>query len=203
VVSIRWTTCYGAPVPRTRDADAQQRILDATFELLGTEDAGTVGIDQIARAAGVGKQTIYRWWPSKHAVVIDALLTRSIKATPFHDTGDPKADVRHHMRGVVRLFSSNTGAVIRNVLGEAQRDSEVSDDFVTRFWEPRRELSRAFLQRAIEREQVRADIDIEAALDAIYSPLWTRLLIGYDSLDYKLVDNVLAVAWPGLERPRP
>lgn len=155
-------------------------------------------IDDIAEAACVGKQTIYRWWPSKHAVVIDSLLKHSTRATPFPDTGDARADLRGHMRGVVRLFTSPVGAMIREILAEAPADPSVARDFIERFWQPRRELSAAFLERAIERGQVRSDVDPESVLDTIYSPLWTRLVVGHAPIDYKLVDRVLAVVWPGI-----
>jgi hypothetical protein len=131
-------------------------------------------------------------------VVIDALLHRSTKETPFPDSGDARRDLRTHMRGVVRVFSSTTGVAIREIVAESQTDAGVAREFVERFWQPRRDLSTAFLQRAIERGQVRPDIDIEAALDAIYSPLWTRLLIGHRPLNLRVVDQVLEVAWHGL-----
>jgi AcrR family transcriptional regulator len=165
---------------------------------LGTQGAGQLRIDEIAAAAAVGKQTIYRWWPSKHAVVIDALLQRSTEDTPFSDTGDARHDLRSHMRGVVRVFSSPTGALVPELVAESQADPGVAKEFVERFWQPRRSLSTAFLSQAIERGQVRSDIDIEAALDAICSPLWTRLLIGHGPVNLRLVDEVLAIVWPGL-----
>src|SRR4029453_15036118 len=90
-------------------------------------------IDDIAAAAGVGKQTIYRWWPSKQAVVVDALLHRSPRETPFKDSGDARRDLRNHLRGVVRLFSSPTGAIIREVVAEARADEQVARDFVSLF----------------------------------------------------------------------
>ena len=186
------------PRGRTRDADAKQRILDATFELLAAQGPGKVSIDEIAREASVGKQTIYRWWPSKHAVVIDALLEHSIRDTPFRDSGDARADLRHHMRGVVRLFTSPTGVLIREVLADAISDEAVAAGFVERFWQPRRDLSTQFLMRAMERGQVRNDVDVEAALDSIYSPLWVRLIIGFAPLDLPFVDRVLDVVWAGL-----
>src|SRR3954451_22458532 len=186
------------PRGRTRDTDAQRRILDATIELLGTQGNGQVRMDDIAAAAGVGKQTIYRWWPSKHAVVIDALLDRSTKDTPFTDSGDARRDLRRHMRGVVRVFASPTGALIRELVAESQVDDRIAGEFVERFWQPRRDLSTAFLLRAIDRGEVRGDIDVEAALDAIYSPLWTRLLIGHGPVDNRVVDDILAIVWPGL-----
>ncbi len=175
-----------------------KRILDATFELLGEQGAGKVRIDDIARAASVGKQTIYRWWPTRNAVVIDVLLHRSTRETPQRDTGDTRADLRHHMRSVVTLFRSPTGEVIRELVAQAQGDPDVGDEFRRRFWDPRRELSTSALRRGIERGQVRPDIDADATLDGLYAPIWTRLLIGYGSIDRRLVDHVLDVVWPGI-----
>jgi AcrR family transcriptional regulator len=186
------------PRGRTRDNDAHQRILDATIALVGADGAGNVCINDIAAAAGVGKQTIYRWWPSKHAVVIEALVVRSIHDTPFRDSGDARRDLRDHLRGVVKIFNSPTGALIRELVAEAQTDRTVAEEFRERFWQPRRDLSIAFLRRAIERGQVRPDLDVEATLDAIYSPLWARLLIRHQPINNQLVDHVLDVVWPGL-----
>jgi AcrR family transcriptional regulator len=187
------------PRGRVRDGEAQQRIIDATFALLGTSRAGGVSIDEIALVAEVGKQTIYRWWPSKHALIVDALLHHSMKDTPLRDTGNARADLRNHMRGVVRLFTSSTGVVIREVIAATPAAGAGSSDFVDRFWQPRRELTTAFLVRAIERGQVRNDIDVGAALDAIYGPLWIRLVIAFAPITYQLVDDTLDVVWPGLE----
>lgn len=186
------------PRGRVRDTDAQQRILDATFVLLGAQGPGKVTIDEIARAASVGKQTIYRWWPTKQAVIIDALMVHSVRDTPFRDTGDARSDLRHHMRGVVRLFNSPTGVLIREVLAQASSDERVADSFIERFWQPRRDLSTKFLMQAIERGDVRSDVDLEAALDSIYAPLWVRLVVGFAPLDYTFVDQVLDVVWTGL-----
>jgi hypothetical protein len=103
------------------------------------------------------------------------------------------------MRGVVRLFTSSTGVVIREVIAATPAAGAGSSDFVDRFWRPRRELTTAFLVRAIERGQVRGDIDVGAALDAIYGPLWIRLVIAFAPITYQLVDDTLDVVWPGLE----
>ena len=65
---------------RTRDEDAQQRVLDAAFDLVGSRPPGEVGINDIADAANVAKQTIYRWWPSRTAVILDALVVGTMKA---------------------------------------------------------------------------------------------------------------------------
>jgi AcrR family transcriptional regulator len=186
---------------RSRDPAAHRSILEATFELVSAHGVRRVRIDDIAAAAGVGRQTIYRWWPSKQAVVIDALLDHSTGDTPFPDTGDARCDLRAHMLGVVRIFTSSTGAVLREILAESYTDPDVARGFVDHFWQPRRELSTAFLRRAMDRGQVSSGLDVESALDAVYSPLWCRLLIGHQPLNQEFVDQVLAIVWPGLLAP--
>jgi AcrR family transcriptional regulator len=183
---------------RTRDDDARQRILRAAFRLIGDEGPAQVSIDAIAGAADVGKQTIYRWWPTRTAVVMDALVHQSLADTPFPDTADTRADLRKHLRAVVRLFRSPTGAVIREVIADAQADPAVAEEFRTRFWQPRRDLSAACVQGGIARGEVRKDLPVETTLDAIYGVLWVRLLIGHRALDLRAVDQILDVAWRGM-----
>jgi AcrR family transcriptional regulator len=186
------------PKGPVRDTHAQQRILDATFALLSELGPGKVSVDEIARVAAVGKQTIYRWWPSKSALIMDALLLNSVRDTPFKDTGDARSDLRNHMRGVVRVLNSPTGTLIRQVVADSISDDKVAGDFIERFWLPRRVLTTEFLVEQIERGQVRADINMEAALDSIYGPLWVRFLIGFSPVDYSIVDEIINVVWNGL-----
>jgi hypothetical protein len=98
----------------------------------------------------------------------------------------------------VRLFRSPTGAVIREVIADAQADPAVAEEFRTRFWQPRRDLSAACVQGGIARGEVRKDLPVETTLDAIYGVLWVRLLIGHRALDLRAVDQILDVAWRGM-----
>jgi AcrR family transcriptional regulator len=184
---------------RPRDAAAERRILDATFRLIGERGCGQVRIDDIASAAGVGKQTIYRWWPTRSAVVLDALLAATLVDTPFPLTDSARGDFRTHLRSVARLFASPSGALIREMVAESQADPAVADDFRTRFWAPRRELSLARLERGIAEGQVRRDIPREPALDALYGPLWIGLLVSHRALDARYADEVLDAVWAGVE----
>jgi AcrR family transcriptional regulator len=186
---------------RTRDEDAKQRILDATFGLIGAQGKGKVRIDDIAESAAVGKQTIYRWWPTRNALVFDALLDRTLKDTPFRVTSDARKDFRDHLRGVGKLFASPTGRLICDMLADAQTSPEVAEEFRKRFWQPRRNLSIERLQQAIRDGAVRSDVPVETALDALYGPLWIRLVIGHQSITAKAVDEILDCVWPALASP--
>lgn len=186
------------PRGRTRDVAAQERILDATFELLSSPERGSVRIDDIAEAARVGKQTIYRWWPSRDAVAMAALLRGTLTATPFPDTGDAYRDFHEHLRLVAELFASPVGALIRNVVGDAQKSPEAEADFVTGFWAPRRALSFACLQRGIARGQVRPDLNADLVLDAMYGPLWLRLLFNHLPVTAEVAAMSVDAVWPGV-----
>jgi AcrR family transcriptional regulator len=173
-------------------------VLEAAFDLVGAHGPGEVGIDDIAAAAGVAKQTIYRWWPSRTAVILDALVHGTMKATPFRETDDLRADFEDHLRSVVRLFNSPTGRIVREMLAAAQSDPALADEFRERFWQPRRDLSKARLLRGIERGVIRDDLDHEIVLDAIYGPLWTRLVIGHLPLTSAHAAKITEAVWSGI-----
>ncbi len=186
------------PRGRKRDEDARQRILDAAFELVGANDPGAVAINDIADTAGVAKQTIYRWWPSRTAVILDALVDGTMKATPFRESDDIRADFDAHLRTVIRLFESPTGGLIRELLAESQSDDVIASEFRERFWGPRRELSRSRLERGIELGQVRADLDPEVVLDVIYGTLWLRLMVRHASMRPADASTIVTAVWSGI-----
>ena len=186
------------PRGRTRDEAARTRILDATFELVGSGQPGQVTVDQIATHAQVAKQTIYRWWPSRTAVVLDALVEASLQATPFPESSDVRNDFERHLRSVITLFNSPTGRIIRELVADSQSDPTIADEFRDRFWAPRRELSRARLAAAAQQGVLRPDLDIELVLDTIYGPLWLRLLVGHQPLQPRHATRVLDAVWSGI-----
>lgn len=191
------------PRGRTRDEGAQRRVIDAAFELVGSADASRVTINAIAERADVAKQTIYRWWPSRTAVVLDALVDGTMRATPFVETSDVRHDFERHLASVIELFTSPTGRVIRELLGESQADPAVAADFRERFWGPRRALSLANLERGIELGQVRDDIDREIVLDALYGVLWTRLTVGHLPMRLDDARSIIDAVWPAIAAPEP
>lgn len=187
------------PRGRPRDEEARVRVLTAAFALVGESGPGHVTIDEIASKAGVAKQTIYRWWPSRTAVILDALVENTMRVTPFPDTGDTRADFERHLVTVVKLFNSPTGSIIRELVAESQSDPVIAAEFRDRFWQPRRELSLARLERGIAGGRIRADIDAEVVLDAIYGPLWLRLIVGHLPMRPRDAAGVVAALWPGID----
>lgn len=189
-------------MPRTgpkRDPEAQQRILDATRELICERGPNRVTINQIAEHAGVGKQTIYRWWPSKAAVVIDALEALFEAESAFPDTGSAYEDIRTQMRRVAATFASPTGSIIRELVAESQGDTAVAEQFRTRFFAERRQRASAAIQAGIDNGELRHDLHLETVIDVLYAPLWLRMLIGHQPLSQAGVERILDQVWPNLQ----
>ncbi|HWD55629.1 MAG TPA: TetR/AcrR family transcriptional regulator [Acidimicrobiales bacterium] len=187
---------------RTRDEAARRRVLGSARKLVSQLGPHAVTVDEIAGAARVGKQTIYRWWPSKSAVIMDALI----------ELTDPEPDdlpdstyeaIRLQMRRVARMFSSRNGDLIRELVADAQGDPGVARDFRDRFFAHRRARGEATIARGVENGELRADLDVDDALDLLYSPLWLRLLIGHGKTSQAAADRLFGLAWPALSADHP
>ncbi|MRH85918.1 TetR family transcriptional regulator [Nocardia sp. SYP-A9097] len=168
---------------RRRNEATHQAILDATLELLAKSEGATVNIDAIARTAGVGKQTVYRWWPSKGALLLDALTDRSEQDVPAVDTGSLREDL------LILIESTFAGAqrkptapALRTVVREAAWDDHLAE-LMRKFTLERREVAREILARGQQRGELRADADLDLMLDQFYGLFWYRFLIGHAPLD--------------------
>lgn len=182
-----------------RDRELEAKILASARELISEKGPGAVSINQIAAHAGVGKQTIYRWWPRKASVLIDALEQQFESESPFPTSGSAKDDIRDQMRTVAASFSSPTGSMIRELVAEAQGDSALAEEFRTRFVAEWRRGGAAALRAGVADGQLRADLDVEIAIDLLYAPLWLRMLLGHQPLDGASVDAIVEQAWPALK----
>ena len=183
---------------RPRSEKARSAILDAATELLLEQGLEAVSMDEVAQRAGVSKATIYRWWPSKQTLALDALYYEWDTARPeLPDTGSLRADLLALLRPWIRRVRARPyGRVVAELVAEAQTDQEFASIYRARFVAPRREPAGELLRRAIDRSEIPSDINVDLALDLVYGPLYHRLLHGHAPLDerflHDLVDTVLA-----------
>lgn len=191
-----------APPPRARgrprSEDARAAVLKAARVLLDEGGLTAVTMDRLAARTGVGKPTIYRSWPNAHAVALDALLQSAALLPAVRESTAPLKDLRAQLRRIAALFATPTGRSVALMIAAAQSETELAKTFRHRFMLASREEGRRLLTRAIEADEVRARIDIEAALDLVYAPLFFRLLVGHGPIDRKFVDAVLDQALAGL-----
>ena len=161
-----------------RSHAAHQAILRSCVDLIRHHGPGAVTIEGVARAAGVGKQTIYRWWPSRGALLIDAMVTgRAQVELDLPDTGDLSADLAVVLTAVVRVLTGPHGPLLAAVLGEMQHDQSLRDAFDQAIFEPVRGRYRERLTTAREHQEHTGHWpDDDTILDMAFGPLWFRLL---------------------------
>jgi AcrR family transcriptional regulator len=158
-------------------------------------------MDAVAERAGVSKATIYRWWPSKETLALDALYTEWAAFQPDpRDTGSLRGDLLALLRPWARAVRSRPYArVIAALLTEVHTDPAFAAEYHKRLVEPRRDQARALFRRAIERGEIPASTDLEVAVDLVYGPLWHRLLHGHAPLDHRFVRDVVTTALNGIQ----
>jgi AcrR family transcriptional regulator len=188
----------------TRRSDvAHAAILRAARELLYRQGFRRLTIEGIAERAGVGKATIYRWWPSKAAVVMDAVLEAANPRIPFPDTGSAREDVRRQLVSVIEFYThTKAGRGIQALIAESQHDALLAESLRERFIASRRAEATTVFQRGIERGELRRDVDIGVAIDALYGAVYYRLLVSHAELDSAYADALIDQIFPAFARNR-
>ncbi|MFD0502448.1 TetR/AcrR family transcriptional regulator [Streptomyces chiangmaiensis] len=156
--------------------------------------------DRIAARSGVSKATIYKWWPNKYAVALEAFLSQMDAESPDPDTGSAAEDFRLTVRGMMRFYASPIGRIFAQLLAESQNGPKVASELARQLVTSRRGLVRAIWDRGVQRGELRADVDPDVALDLFFGPLVYRLMAGHAPLDEKAADEVVRVALCGLAR---
>jgi AcrR family transcriptional regulator len=191
---------------RRRNAAARDAILDVTFDLLRDQGTGGVTIDAIAEAAGVGRQTIYRWWPNKGAVVAEAMARGARAIVPARDTGSFSGDLVGFLTdSFAALEDPGTRRVLRQLASAAVHDEHVAE-VLAEFTAQRRAALRALLERGVASGAIAATADLDMLADLAYGVLWYRLLIGHAPLDAgaarDLAAHLIAAGQAGQSRER-
>lgn len=193
------------PDASRRSDRARRAILSATRDLVAEVGYARLSIEGIATAAGVGKQTIYRWWPSKAAVVFDTILEDSSQeegSVTLPDTGDLESDLRIVLRGTVAALTDPANDRLqRAITAEIQTDVALADELVRRLLRPQLDATAARIAAGIRAGQVDESVDQGLAVELLFGPVFHRWLLRTGELDDEFADGVLAMALAGM-RPR-
>lgn len=184
---------------RQRSADSESAILSATLQLLELKPLRDITIEAIAEKAGVGKATIYKWWPSKAYVALDAFLIRMKVAVSAPDTGSALKDFTVQLKSLIRFYATPAGRVYSQFLAEGQSDPGFLKLFRERFLSPRRESLKAIWQRGVARGEIREGLDAELVLDLVYGPTIFRLMAGHGPLNDAEAEKMIAAVFAGIQ----
>ncbi len=174
---------------RPRSQASHDAILTTALRLVAKRGFRAVTVDDIAAEAGVGKMTIYRHWPNKAAVVMDSLLALLGGQTAFPEADNPLESLRLQLHLQGSFFRSSRGNLIRSLIAEAQSDPELAMAFRERWLRPRRDGVRQNIQTAISQGLLRADFDLNTAIDQLYGSLYYRLLLGTGKMDGRFIEE--------------
>ncbi|MFL6163527.1 MAG: TetR/AcrR family transcriptional regulator [Jatrophihabitantaceae bacterium] len=185
---------------RPRSEKARQAILHAGAELLLNRGLDAVSMDAVAEHAGVSKATIYRWWPTKEALALDAFYTEwAQRGAAGTDRGTLRADLLALLQPWVRLVRSRPYAlVIGTLITKAHSDPAFAAEYVTRLVKPRRDKAQILFERAAQRGELRPGVRVDVALDLLYGALYHRLLHGHAPLTDRFVAEVIDMTLQGV-----
>ena len=185
-------------VKRLRPEEIETMILNTAFEDLLEQGFRAVTVDSISAKTGIAKTSIYRRWPNKAAMVMEAFLFRIGPGIEFPRKPSYVESIRLQMLALAKAFRGPFGSMIKALLGEAQFDAELAEAFRTRWITPRREAAKEVIQSAIKNKEIRPDVDLDEALDALYGWLYYRLMIGSGSLSDACVRGIFSAVMDGL-----
>ena len=186
-MSIASAPCIGRP----RSPERGAAILDAALAEYGELGFDGMSIEGVAARAGASKATVYRRYASKVALVA-AALEHAGEQRPIVSTGTLAGDVEVVLRHLVALTRDPVhGAGLRHIVADGLRNPELGEVYAT-FVHQRRSMTQALLRDAIERGELRADVDLDLATDAIGGPIIYRHLVTHLPIDERLVAQVKA-----------
>jgi AcrR family transcriptional regulator len=179
---------------RKRSEESRQAILAAAFELTASRGYAGLTIDGIAARSGAGKQTIYRWWPSKDDVLLEALATQADLHVPSPDEGSYPADLRAFLVASFALGRQRPVVdALRALMARAQIDEEFRQRFRTSFLQRRRDALAVILDRARARGDLPPHPSPGTVADMIFGVIWYRILAAAQPFDHlsQLVDDLV------------
>jgi AcrR family transcriptional regulator len=167
------------------------------IELLDEIGYAGLTIEGIAARSGAGKQTIYRWWPSKADVLLDALATKADLHIPIEDTGAYETDLRAFLNATFELGRQKlTLTTLRALMAEAQIDERFGEHFRTAFLKRRRDALQAIIDRAADRGDLPENPSPDLVLDIVFGTLWYRVLATHAPMNKTLTNNLLKALIP-------
>jgi len=190
---------------RPRSERAHEAILQATLDLLIEDGFTRMSIEAVAARAGVGKATIYRRWPSKSDLVAEAVACMERHKLRHIDTGSARDDLVELARQAFR--AKDTGEITElmiKLMSARARHPELQEAFLRCVIAPRRRIVAEVLERGIERGEIRADIDVELAMDVLMGLVSYRSMVtaGHGSLlDGDGIERVIDIVLDGIAAP--
>lgn len=183
---------------RPRDEEVRKRVLKAASDLLEEVGFASVTVELIAERAGASKATVYRWWPNKASVLIEAFRDAVSPNFLFADTGSLSRDISNQLCGFARFLQTGRGKLLAAFVVGAQKDREVAGALRDYWIAPLRKRGTAVLAGYRKRGDLPAGIDLDLVQDMMYAPLYYNLLTGYSPITEEYAEMLTETLLRGL-----
>ncbi|GAB5349939.1 TetR/AcrR family transcriptional regulator [Alteriqipengyuania sp. 357] len=182
------------PKGRPRSEETREAILLAALRLLVRDGYANLSIEGVAREAGTGKSTIYRWWKGRSDLAVDAFFAGIDETLDLHESGSAKADFRAQIAGLADQLRGPSGQAFAAMLAGGRESPAMAAAVRKRWLDPRRDWARMRMARAAEEGQLQDGVEPRAALALLYSPIYSPLLFGNDIPSRKDLDACFELA---------
>lgn len=180
---------------RPRSEESRRAILEASLHTLVERGYAGFALEAVAARAGVGKATIYKWWPSRADLAVESFFEDTVPELAFPETGSARTDFLEQVLALRTLLASERGQVLVELIFGARTDALLRKAIGTRWVGPRKRWGSERLARARKEGELIVGVDAEVALDLFYGPLYARLLIGMGTPDETYVRSYLELAF--------
>jgi len=182
---------------RPRSEVARKAILDSAFSFLEQKPIADISTIHIAQKAGVSTATVYRWWATKEALLLEALLFHCGNEVVLHEEGAPLDRLLNYVLQVGCFFMGKTGKVVARLFTAIQDNETLRQEFIDQIYAPRNREIRGVAEQAIAEGSLPPNLDIQVFKDSIFGPLLARLLIRHEPIDEAYVTALFNQAVAG------
>lgn len=177
--------------PRSAAAASHEAILDAVYEILHEKSVRDLTLEEVARRAQVGKPTLYKWWPSKAALVMDMFEERIVGGLSVPSEKTAEETIRAQVTEMIRVLNGFFGKVAAEIIAEGQSEPGVLQEYRDRYLCHRRAFTTEVIEKAKASGEFTKEIDPALLIDMIYGPIYYRLLVRHQKLDQSFGDDLV------------
>ncbi|MEY9964161.1 AcrR family transcriptional regulator [Streptacidiphilus sp. MAP12-16] len=187
---------------RPRSEARRAAILAAAGDLMIEGGLRAATMEAIAARAGVGKATVYKWWPSRGAVALEGFMLRASDSWSLPEGVSAPEALRILATAAVRLFTDTpAGPLMRSLAADAQSDPEVGRALREQWLGPRRAVAAEIIRNGILAGELRPDLDLATTLDLVFAPVYYRLLFTHEPLDETFAERSIEHVLSGIAAP--
>jgi len=159
-------------------------------------------MEEVAQRAGVGKQTLYKWWPTKAALVMSMFSERIERYPEVAEGSSAEANLKQRLRRMIAVFNGPLGKIIADLIAEGQSEPAVLKEFYEQHVQKRRAVTIATLERGKAAGELKPDINTEIVVDELFGAIYYRLLFRSAPLTNQYAHELVAQAVRGMRNDR-